>query len=216
MSPTLRQLQTNRAKPVTRKTLAKIAIEQAGLNPSQMSEWAYINVISLLNLEKNAITNRVRTLVDLIHKSGELTERMRLAPPSEARRLCEERNEALEDLNRRLAKFRWHPVVLLGLAPNFRVTYEAVTTTDGAYFENRAVRWLIQYMGAVNRIRRCRHCSIWFFAVIDHQKFCSDKCRKSSAAQGQEFKEKRALYMKKYRIDQAAQEERSKRLVKGK
>jgi hypothetical protein len=196
---------------------AKLAIERAGLSPSLMSKWADQNVIRLLNLKPNVVTNRVTAVVELCRRAGQLVERM--YDPSSAsvdRTMCEERNQVLEDLNGRLAKYKWHPVARMGLSPRFRVTYEFKATSDGAAFENRAVHWLMEHIDVVHRIRRCRRCSIWFFAVTDHQKYCGGSCRKQDASQGESFKEKRKAYMRQYRIDQAERDAQAKRLAKGK
>jgi hypothetical protein len=78
--------------------------------------------------------------------------------------------------------------------------------------------WLLDHIDTVHRIRRCRlqECRQWFFAVTDHQKYCGDRCRKRDAAHGESFKEKRRIYMRKYRVEEAERNERAKRLAKGK
>jgi hypothetical protein len=76
----------------------------------------------------------------------------------------------------------------------------------------------VDHVDAVHRIRRCHRlqCRKWFFAKTDHQKYCGDNCRQRDAAQGDSFKEKRRIYMKKYRREEAARDKRSKQFVRGK
>jgi hypothetical protein len=100
-----------------------------------------------------------------------------------------------------LAKYRWHPVARMGLTPRISVWYEFKANSESAEIENRALRWLMDHIDVVHRIRRCRHCSVWYFAVTDHQKYCGGGCRKQEASQGESFKEKRKAYMRRYRID---------------
>jgi len=80
------------------------------------------------------------------------------------------------------------------------------------------VQWIVQNVSAVHRIRRCHRsqCREWFFGVTDHQKYCDGSCRKLDAEQGDAFKEKRRLYMRKYRDDELEREARARRLAKGK
>jgi hypothetical protein len=197
---------------------AKWCIKQSGLSPSRMSAWADQNVIQLLNLESNSVTKRVAEIVEMCRRIGELTERIRLSSASAIKALFIERNEILTDLNARLAKFKWHPVVraYMGADTHFSVSYE-VPTSDDAAFENRAIQWVMDHIDAVHRIRRCRRlqCQKWFFAVTDHQKYCEDNCRKRDAAQGESFKEKRRLYMRRYRKDEKVRESRAQKPDRG-
>jgi hypothetical protein len=126
----------------------------------------------------------------------------------------------LEELNARLSKYKCLPVVRYLAAPDrcFDVRYLFLAANDGAVSECQAISWVIDHIDAVHRIRRCRRleCRKWFFAVTDHQKYCGDSCRKRDAAQGESFKEKRRLYMKKYRSNETEKDAKAKRLAKGK
>jgi hypothetical protein len=83
---------------------------------------------------------------------------------------------------------------------------------------NDAIQWIVDHIDAVHRIRRCHRlqCRKWFFAVTEHQKYCGDNCRQRDASQGESFKEKRRIYMKKYRSEEAERDALAKRLAKGK
>ena len=198
MKDTLRQLRTTSTHEVAEN--AKNHMAQLGIKPSRMSKWSYHNIVRYLNLKPNPVTSRIQTVVESCRKVIELNEKIRDSSVSGKNPLCDELVEVLENLNARLAKYRWHPVVRPQISPgtNFEVHYEFDTTSDAAYVENRAVQWLMDHISVVYRIRRCRRpqCRTWFFAVTEHQKYCEANCRKREAQQGPEFKRKRAEYMR--------------------
>jgi hypothetical protein len=49
--------------------------------------------------------------------------------------------------------------------------------------------------------------------VTEHQRYCEANCRKRDAETGEDFKEKRRLYMKKYRSGEVKLEARAKQLA---
>ena len=239
MEITVRPL--HKSKAPTAAEAAKLSIERAGTTPKTMSRLADKVVIALLNLKPNRVTKRVTRIVELCSAAIQLTERLShfsIRGTESDVELREERYRILVDLNTRLSKYKWTPVVRNSVTINsyFHIAFEAGpnpvlvkprpygeridfnTPSGAAFFENRAVQWIVQNIGAVHRIRRCHRsqCRKWFFAVTDHQKYCGDSCRKQDAAQGDSFKEKRRLYMKKYRSDESEREARAKRLAKGK
>jgi hypothetical protein len=140
------------------------------------------------------------------------------APNKEA--LFADIDKILTELNARLPKYKCLPVVRFCGSPDgcFDVQYLFLAPSNDAAPECVAVSFVMDYIHAVHRIRRCRRleCRKWFFAVTDHQKYCGDTCRKRDAAQGGSFKEKRRLYMKKYRSEESEREARAKRLARGK
>ncbi len=75
--------------------------------------------------------------------------------------------------------------------------------------------FLIENLALVHRIRRCLECQRWFFAITEHQKYCGDNCRKRHAARGEEFLEKRRIYMRDYRQKQKAADIRASNLARG-
>jgi hypothetical protein len=218
---------------------AKRSIERAGTSPTIMSSLADKIVIRLLNLKPNSVTKRVTLIVEACKEAIQLTERIThfsVRDTKEDTALREERYRIITTLNARLSKYKWNPVVRNSVSINsyFQITFEAGpnpvlaeqrkwneridfnTPSGAAFFENRAVQWIVHHISTVHRIRRCHHfqCRKWFFAVTDHQKYCGVTCRKRDAAQGESFKEKRRIYMKKYRSDEAERDEIAKRVIK--
>lgn len=206
-----------------------------------MSRLADKFVIQLLNLKPNLVTERLTGIIELCSTAIHLTERIShfsIQGTASDVELREERYSILMELNARLSEYEWNPVVRNSVTVNsyFHIGFEAGpnpvlvkprrfgehpnfnTPSGAAFFENRAVQWIVQNIGAVHRIRRCHRseCRKWFFAATDHQKYCDDPCRKREASQGESFKEKRRLYMKKYRDDESKREARAKLLAKGK
>jgi hypothetical protein len=220
---------------------AKRSIERAGTSPKTMSGRADQTVIWLLNLKPNGVTKRIKRIVEECKEAIQLTERIShysVQGTESDIALREERHRILVSLNACLSKYKWTPVIRNSVTINsyFQITFEAGpnpvlvqprpygeridfnTPSGAAFFENRAVQWIVRNIGAVHRIRRCHHlqCRKWYFAVTDHQKYCGEDCRKRDASQGESFKEKRRVYMKKYRSEEAERDTRAKRLAKGK
>jgi hypothetical protein len=72
---------------------------------------------------------------------------------------------------------------------------------DTYYVETRVINYALDLLrrGSIQRLRVCRECRKWFYAITDHQKHCSHKCRQRFASHDLDFKERRRKYMKKYR-----------------
>jgi len=68
-------------------------------------------------------------------------------------------------------------------------------------WEQQAVKQVISLAerGLINRVRQCRKCTLWFFAKVHHQKFCSAKCREQEFVKSPAYREKRRRYMTAYR-----------------
>ncbi len=207
-----------------------------------MAGWADKTVVQLLNLKPNGVTKRITWIVETLREAIQLTERIThfsVQGTENNIALKEERHRILWSLNARLSKHKWNPVIRNSVSAHsyFQVSFEAGpnpvvvkqerrfgeridfnTPSGAAFFENRAVQWIVHNISAVHRIRRCHRpqCRKWFFAVTEHQKYCGENCRKRDAQQGPEFKKKRAEYMKKYRREEEEREARAKRLAKGK
>jgi predicted nucleic acid-binding Zn ribbon protein len=87
-------------------------------------------------------------------------------------------------------------------------------------WENWAVLWLIGHAamnssgrspGLILRFKHCLQCGVWFYAVTEHQKHCSTRCRKKFHSESPEFRKKRADYMRNtYRPSEKAKEEKSR------
>jgi hypothetical protein len=123
--------------------------------------------------------------------------------------------EVLRETNELLKRYKRSPVMRLsGSDHRFHdsLSIEDESHSDAEYHERLAI-WVLTKLlqeGNIARIRRCKHCVRWFFAMTDHQRSCSENCRKQGAAVGEEFKLKRKLYMRKYRSDEKEREARSK------
>jgi hypothetical protein len=220
--------------------VADYYIRRMGTTSKEMEKWADREVISLLNSRPNPIQKRITHLVELCRNAIQLTERITQCPAqrtAEEVALRDERHEVSLELNARLSKYRWTPVILNSMTVDsyFHVHFVAgpnpvvvdvdpfskrmalTTPTGAAFLENKAVEWIVRNIGAVHRIRRCHRsqCRKWFFAVTDHQKYCGDECRKQDAAQGESFKGKRREYMKRYRNNEKKLDATAKRLAKG-
>jgi hypothetical protein len=204
----LRKLKANSAAAA-----AAASIKQAGLNPRLMSKWADINLFRELNGRSDQVARRVTAIVDLCKKISDLTEEVKYGHTPRDKTRLNEWNKALLDLNARLVKFKWHPLVMavMDTGSHFSVAYEFESRTADELFENQAVQWLMNNIDAIDRIRRCERteCGKWFFAIAAHQKYCHKECRQAVASRGEAFKEKRRRYMRVRR-----KEERNARLKK--
>jgi hypothetical protein len=133
--------------------------------------------------------------------------------------LNEQLNRVLVELNSMLRKYKWSPVVR---HMGFEMSNFDITEDWPSRFQKRAdsweffaIWWLCNSRNArwIEFLRRCPQCDAWFFAAAAHQIFCRDACRKQQASKSPEFKERRALYMRKYRRQEKATDELAKRRV---
>ena len=124
------------------------------------------------------------------------------------------KDPAVEKLNRHffalfnelrlcLSRYRWTPAVSNSDYWHLERIFLWESQTPDDQWENRAVQFLLANVqgryekGAlIERFRRCRQCSDWFYALSDHQLSCQEACRKKYASQNPEFKEKRRRYMR--------------------
>jgi hypothetical protein len=68
--------------------------------------------------------------------------------------------------------------------------------------------------GFLDRVRECVTCREWLYAHPSHKKFCKLTCQLKYFASTPRQKEKRAEYMRRYRIDQKQEMERALRLAR--
>lgn len=66
----------------------------------------------------------------------------------------------------------------------------------------------------LDRIRQCLTCQKWLYAHPSHKKFCNLSCQLKYFASTPRQKEKRAEYMRRYRIDQKQEMEHALRLAR--
>ena len=53
--------------------------------------------------------------------------------------------------------------------------------------------------GLATRVRQCRHCNKWFYARVEHGRFCRRECQQEYFRHSEEFKLTRREYMRRYR-----------------
>ena len=104
-----------------------------------------------------------------------------------------------DQINTQLERYRWTPELSVSESSSGRIWYRWDERTEACYHENLAVRVFLDAFieGRINRYRPCAHCGNWFFAFTDHQKYCDVKCRVKDHSQSDDFKKKRADYMRK-------------------
>ena len=107
-------------------------------------------------------------------------------------------SEMYAQANQILLACHWSPCV--GRQPDGDLfTWRARSTR--ADWENSFVMWVLRLRarGDISLIRSCRNCEQWFYAVTNHQTYCSDRCRQQFHSRDESFKVKRRLYMRRFR-----------------
>lgn len=201
----MRQLQTLEKR-------AKQHMRLSGLKPCDMARWASQNLIEWLNRDQSRAVQRVLAIIDLAQQAQRIAEEARRASGDDEYFSCKRRLvPLLSELNAVLRQYRCVAKLLFYDASLHR-HYQFGATRKGRG-EVVAVAFLIENLTLVHRLRRCLQCQNWFFAVTEHQKYCGDDCRKRHAAHGEDFLEKRRIYMRRYRQDQKAADKRAKSLT---
>ena len=192
------------------------------LSPSSVSENAYRLFIGRLNGMPNANTQRVVEVIEACHLVSQLMETIKSSPAPDAMRRMEA-GRAIANLNALLLRYKWHTHIMgcMGSESHFRIQHGIVGEFNDpeSAVEHLAIQWIMEHLDAVHCIRRCKRqeCREWFFAAKDKQKYCSGKnCRQKAAPKGEEHKEKRRLYMRDYRRQQAERDAQAKQHVRGK
>jgi len=108
-------------------------------------------------------------------------------------------NHAYAKANEILAHFHWSPRV--ASPPNQAYSFTWRARTRRTDWENKFVFWLLNLRarGDVCLLRNCRNCRIWFYAVTNHQAYCTNRCRQQFHSRDMGFKDNRRLYMRSYR-----------------
>lgn len=144
----------------------------------------------------------------------EAAHKKKLADPHLAHlsRRCEER---LNDVNRALDRYVSSPHFIVRDNCKLDDTRDWKTRAEIGD-EHFAVEMILEAFrkGYLSRYRECAQCRSWFYALTNHQRFCKDSCRKRYASKSDEYRGKRRAYMRRYRKDQKAMDEKSKRRVK--
>src|SRR5262252_10765597 len=171
-----------------------------GLKLQNVPKWANRNLIDALNEKPSPAVRRITKLAEMLREAARLSEELRLLDINEDAFMSQLRklNQLMPELNASIYQYIVHPRVYVRMSrtgPALSATYLCAARTDQGAKERRAIQFLVENVELIGRIRRCRECKAWFFAVTDHQKFCGDKCRVHYASHSEDFKEKRALYM---------------------
>lgn len=116
--------------------------------------------------------------------------------------------------NEVLSACHWSPRV--ASPPNEPHSFTWNARTIQSDWENRFVFWMLNLRasGDISLIRTCRNCKRWFYAVTNHQTHCTERCRQQFHSKDKSFKEKRRLYMRRYRKDEKSRNLAALQLVK--
>jgi hypothetical protein len=110
------------------------------------------------------------------------------------------RNNALSSkVNRILALYKWSPGVRTGSSEFYE--FPQFSTDPKRHVAQVSIWQLLGKLlsGDILRFRQCSDCHLWFYAKTEHQRFCTDACRKRYASKSSEYKTKRKVYMRSYR-----------------
>ncbi len=115
--------------------------------------------------------------------------------------------------NEILSACHWSPRV--APPPNEPHSFTWNARTAQSHWENMFVSWVLNLRahGDISLIRSCRNCRQWFYAVTNHQTHCSDRCRQHFHSRDKSFKEKRRLYMRRYRKDEKSRNSAATQLL---
>jgi len=135
----------------------------------------------------------------------------------ELEKLDSELRQTLSELNDCLGRYKLVPCVYQQgyQFPSLRFREVSISEHQSELWEHGAIGILRQRNGEwMDRVRRCKTCQKWFFAAVEHQTHCSDRCRQKRAATTEQFKEKRREYMREYRRREKAADNRAKSLAR--
>jgi len=177
----------------------------------------------LAPLNRRPHSRRTRELVELVRTLRKI-DRIESVGAEVDRQLSQEPNyEALGPshapshmyarANEILSACQWSPRV--ARPPNEPYSFTWSARTARSDWENNFVLFVLNLRarGDISRIRSCRNCEHWFYAVTNHQTHCGDRCRQHFHSTSAVFKEKRRLYMKKYRRLEKARDLTFKRFL---
>jgi len=195
-----------------RTEFPKQVINLSGLKPRAMAKLANVHVIDWLNRAKSAGAHRVVEIIGLVQHATAIIEEAGLAATIEKRESFGNRLQAVVlNLNAAVLHYQWRARIRLYGSSLVREYVFSGRNKDRQ--ETAAVAFLFENLPLVHRIRRCRECRRWFFAVTEHQKYCGDNCRKRHSQRGEEFLEKRRRYMRDYRRHERERDMRAKKMA---
>lgn len=240
----LRGMKTNKRKALQKKIQEDLAAKLKGFAPDQNLANIVENFnIPADDEAEDKRWRRVQRFIELFQEATKLSEQIRqyfenhdkgwtaaqyLSGPEYATNLTfsvdwlealnGRLNEVYGELYKITSRYPSHPIVhpaLLVVASPV-VGEHWITKHDNDRLEHAMIAQLLKNDGRwIYRCRRCLHCNRWFFASTDQQKHCEEKCRKAHHASSEEFKIKRANYMRKRRkIDKDREKEEDEKLKK--
>lgn len=176
----------------------------------------------LVSLNSPPYSKRTKELIELLRllKKIEVVELhrepKRLGSQKRVERLSDTERDLYKSANRILSGCHWTPRVSANPDATHRFYWDA--RTEETDWENGFVHWLLGIRAAreICLIRNCRSCERWFYAITSHQVYCSDQCRQQFHAKSENFKERRRLYMRKFRQAEKLRDVRAKQLAQGK
>jgi predicted nucleic acid-binding Zn ribbon protein len=137
---------------------------------------------------------------------------------SDLREQSRQFDRLLSEIEKGLKRYQWTPTVRCGdVQLGLGVNYIWPKDSEESNWENWAVFWLIgqasresggSSQGLILRFRHCLQCGTWFYAVTEHQKFCTQRCRKNSHSSTPEAREKHRMDVREYRQRKKEMEKR--------
>ncbi len=144
--------------------------------------------------------------------------------PAEKSRRRREVSRLLRPISRAFTGYVFHPSLTCTLFDKPRWRFGLVgdpvtgdyklTRPDGRrVFEADAVFGVFRLAsyGFLDRVRECPTCQKWLYAHPSHKKYCDSACQLKYFASTPRQKEKRAEYMRQYRVDQKQRAEHAQR-----
>src|ERR1019366_67650 len=109
-------------------------------------------------------------------------------------------NTVISEISRIVGRFRFRLFLnhngSFGVSSFFDIGHDVISKVAAHRAEAATIGWLLNHINHIEILRRCEECRKWFTANTNHQRFCSDPCRKRHASRSEEFKAERARYMR--------------------
>ena len=167
---------------------------------------------------------RVLNLLNLIREVEELRLEPRKGYSGDIHALSLALKERLKTVERLGKRYRWSPALTGDYSLGLTSTFTWSERTRDSKWENEAVSWLMKHANTsgrspsrILRFRICQKCPTWFYALTDHQHYCTAKCRQKFHSASAEFRAKRATYMReRYRPAEKERDKHSELLARRK
>lgn len=170
-------------------------------------------ILKILNNELPNLHSRARNnLLDLLTNFRRFNAYRRLANatrvplgeiPLQGFRNAERECESISSkVNKILRQYQWSPGVAFSqkdLNMDFFPQFQSQHEREQVAVWLSLAKWRV---GEIELFQSCPECHRWFYAKKSHQRFCRDMCRKRYASHSPEYKQKRRIFMRKYRKQQ--------------